>query len=82
MEVCAGQTQSRDVDPLSAFAARQPNRRPQNLEDDLDPRPTKTESDTDTRPYSSQTDNQRRRMGGQGTVARLCHEKHQRDQSC
>ena len=52
------------VDPFSAFAARQPNRRPRSLEDDLT-----TEPDADTYPDSSQTDDQRRRMGSQGSVA-------------
>jgi len=70
------------VDPFSAFAAGQPNRRLQDLEDDLNSRPASVESDADTFPGSSKTDNQRRRMGSQGSVARLCREEHQRDQGC
>jgi len=55
---------------------------PQDLEDDLDPRPTAANSDAGTYPDSGQTDDQRRRMGSQGPVARLCHEEHQRNQGC
>jgi len=70
------------VDPFSVFAAGQPNRRPQDLEDDLNSRPASTDSDADTSPNSSQTDDQCRRMGSQGSAARLRREEHQRNQGC
>ena len=56
--------------------------RPQELEDDLDPRPTTTNPGAVTGPDPGQTNDQRGRMGSQGSVARLCREEHQRNQGC